>query len=120
MTPPTVLKWRAPGLLFVILLTAGCAGWPSGTIDYNRKTQIFEFPTHDPMAADQTSRYYELRKGNRVAVTKNYPTLPIDAQTIIVEVWSTVTIPMGTVNSTSGARNRTFRKLRLPTRMAAV
>jgi hypothetical protein len=87
MTPSTALQWIAPGLLFMIMLTAGCAGWPAGTIPYDSQDQLFEIPDHDPMAADQTSRYYLLKNGSRMSVTRTYPSLPIDERTIIVEVW---------------------------------
>ena len=74
-------------LLATLLALAGCANWPGGTIDYDRRDQLFEFPAHDPQEADQTSRHYLLKKGSQVSVVRQYPQLPIDEQTIIVEVW---------------------------------
>ncbi len=74
-------------LLCMIILTTGCGGFASGTIDYNRAEQIFEFPAHDPMKADQISRYYEIRKGNQVTRSWDYPQLPIDDRTVVVEIW---------------------------------
>ncbi len=56
-------------------------------IDYGTQDQPFEFPAHDPGDADQTSRYYLLRKGAETSITNAYPPLPIDDRTIIIEVW---------------------------------
>jgi hypothetical protein len=83
------LALRIPALMLLILLAlvTGCGGWASGTIDYTRAEQIFEIPAHDPMVADQISRYYEIRQGGRVTRSRDYPKLPIDERTVVVEVW---------------------------------
>ena len=88
MTSGTGFIRIVPAVLGLILLTlTGCASWPGGTIDYDRKDQLFEIPAHDPLDADRTSRHYLLKKGSRISVTRSYPPLPIDDQTTIVEVW---------------------------------
>ncbi len=88
MMPAVPVARTTAGLLLCLLTSiAGCGGWASGTIDYNRAEQIFEFPAHDPMQADQISRYYEIRQGNRVTRSRDYPQLPLDEGTVVVEVW---------------------------------
>ncbi len=88
MTPFSAPARTTAGLILGILaLATGCGGWTGGRVNYDHQDQIFEIPAHDPMKADQVSRYYEIRKGNRVTRTLDYPQLPIDDETIIIEIW---------------------------------
>ncbi|MGD9097049.1 MAG: hypothetical protein PVF97_03120 [Desulfobacterales bacterium] len=71
----------------MLLTIAGCATFGGGGVDFDPADQIFEVPAHDPTDADQTSRYYLIKNGSRVTVSRDYPSLPIAERTVIVEVW---------------------------------